>query len=288
MAWLKLDDQIFLNRKVAQCDTGAKMLYIVGLSYCANQLTDGFIPTGTLPLLAGMAGLDWQIAKQSADKLLEVCLWSATAKGWQIPDYLEYNPSREQVLHNQVVRSEAGKRGGVAKSQQNAKQNSGKSLPPSPSPSPDSEYVTSTDNERVGVSATPPLTKKPRTVEAGGQSDMFGAIAETCQLDAKLKAGQIAKQSKALLEAGYSPAQVRAFPVWWQSHDWRGKNGDVPTLAQLSEKIKQSTQTNGKDPAKKREPEPGRATWMTGTIDGAALFDAMDAADAAKEKGNVG
>lgn len=147
MAWLKLDDQIFLNRKVAQCDSDAKLLYIVGLTYCANQLTDGFIPEATLPLLAGMAGLDWQIAKQSAGKLLDVCLWSATQNGWQIPDYLEYNPSREQVIHNQQVRSEAGKRGGYAKNRQNtgklpsktqanAKQNSGKSLPPSPSPSP--------------------------------------------------------------------------------------------------------------------------------------------------------
>lgn len=51
---------------------------------------------------------------------------------------------------------------------------------------------------------------------------------------------------------------------------------------------KPSTSKNGTDPAKRREPEPGRATWMTGTIDGAALFDAMDAADAAKEKLNVG
>ena len=143
MAWLKLDDQIFLNRKVAQCDTSAKMLYIVGLSYCANQLTDGFIPEATLPLLAGMAGLDWQIAKQSASKLLDVCLWSATQNGWQIPDYLEYNPSREQVIHNAQVRADAGKAGGRAKASKlpskplaNGKQNPGKSLPPSPSPSP--------------------------------------------------------------------------------------------------------------------------------------------------------
>lgn len=147
MAWLKLDDQIFLNRKVAQCDANTKLLYIVGLSYCANQLTDGYIPETTLPLLAGMAGLDWQIAKQSAGKLLDVCLWIATQNGWQIPDYLDYNPSRDQVKHNQHVRSEAGKRGGYAKNKQNAgnlpsktqakpKQNSGKILPPPPSPSP--------------------------------------------------------------------------------------------------------------------------------------------------------
>jgi hypothetical protein len=79
---------------------------------------------------------------------------------------------------------------------------------------------------------------------------MFGAIADTCQLDAKLKTGQIAKQSKALLEAGYTPAQVRAFPAWWQTHDWRGQRGIVPTLAQLAELIKQSTMPNGRDPVK--------------------------------------
>lgn len=72
---------------------------------------------------------------------------------------------------------------------------------------------------------------------------------ETCQLDAKLKQGQIAKASKSLLEAGYTPEQVRAFAGWWQVHDWRGQRGNVPTLAQLAELIKQSTiPTNGTDP----------------------------------------
>jgi hypothetical protein len=96
--------------------------------------------------------------------------------------------------------------------------------------------------------------KPARVVTPGSQQDMFGAIADTCQLDAKLKTGQIAKQAKALLEAGYTPAQVRAFPAWWQSHDWRGQRGNVPTLAQLAELIKQSTTNkNGTDPGKKRE-----------------------------------
>ena len=136
MAWLKLDDQIFYNRKVARCDPETKLLYIVGLTYCANQLTDGEIPTDVLPLLAGMAGIDKQNAKQSAGKLLDVCLWVATPEGWQIPDYLEYNPSKEQVDHNRNVRSQSGRAGGQAKAKQNAKQNPSKSLPPSPSPSP--------------------------------------------------------------------------------------------------------------------------------------------------------
>ena len=120
----------------------------------------------------------------------------------------------------------------------------------------DTEEKRQEQEEEVSPTAAPP--KPPRTVTPGSQSDMFGAIADTCQLDAKLKAGQIAKQSKALLEAGYTPAQVRAFPVWWQMHDWRGQRGNVPTLAQLAELIKQSTtQANGSDPVK----VPQRGAW---------------------------
>jgi hypothetical protein len=121
----------------------------------------------------------------------------------------------------------------------------------------DSDEIRQDDKREVSAPTAPP-SKPPRTVTPGSQSDMFGAIADTCQLDAKLKAGQIAKQSKALLEAGYTPAQVRAFPVWWQLHDWRGQRGNVPTLAQLAELIKQSTtQTNGSDPVK----VPQRGAW---------------------------
>jgi hypothetical protein len=112
-----------------------------------------------------------------------------------------------------------------------------------------------TREEEIRVSPPVAAPAKPaRVVTPGSQQDMFGAIADTCQLDAKLKTGQIAKQAKALLEAGYTPAQVRSFPAWWQSHDWRGQRGNVPTLAQLAELIKQSTtNTNGTDPGKKRE-----------------------------------
>lgn len=159
MAWVALDDSIFYNRKVVQCDPGAKLLYVVGLVYCGHQLTDGFIAYEALPLLAGMAGTDLAIAKQNASKLVSIGLWDATADQWHVPDYLDYNPSKEQVLHKKAVRAAAGKMGGKAKASNrlaNAKQmleqKPSKTVPPSPSPSDDDDLRQAlTDMQVLGL-----------------------------------------------------------------------------------------------------------------------------------------
>lgn len=179
MPWVALDDQIFMNRKVARCDPGAKLLYIVGLVYCGNQLTDGYIPQETLPLLAGMAGTDLANAKQNASKLCSIGLWDAVDDAWHIPDYLDYNPSREEVEHKKAVRAEAGRLGGLAKAGKNvasakqfAKQDGSKSLPPSPTPSPTPKEETEAATPRAATAApssTPPSKRlrkeKPETPE---------------------------------------------------------------------------------------------------------------------------
>lgn len=140
MTWVALDDQIFSNKKVARCDAHAKLLYIAGLVYCGNQLTDGYIHQDTLPLLAGMIAIDIANAKQSASKLCSIGLWVATDDMWHVPDYLDYNPSKDEVLHKKAVRAAAGKAGGLANAKANAKakgkQNPNKIVPPTPSPSP--------------------------------------------------------------------------------------------------------------------------------------------------------
>ncbi len=136
MTWVALDDQIFTNKKVARCDAHAKLLYVAGLVYCGNQLTDGYIHQDTLPLLAGMIAIDIANAKQSASKLCSIGLWVAIDEMWHVPDYLDYNPSKDEVLHKKAVRAAAGKAGGIANAKAKAKQNASKIVPPTPSPSP--------------------------------------------------------------------------------------------------------------------------------------------------------
>lgn len=125
MAWAKLDDQFFYNKKIAQVDGPAKLLYIAGLVYVANQLSDGFIPAKAVKFIASTA--DVANCQDFARQLVDVCLWDIVEGGYIIHDYLAWNPSKEQVLHNREVRAEAGARGGQAKAA-NSKQNPSKLL----------------------------------------------------------------------------------------------------------------------------------------------------------------
>ena len=56
--------------------------------------------------------------RKLADKLVEVGLWIATDDGWEINDYLEFQPSRETVLKQREEKHEkkaaAGRMGGIA------------------------------------------------------------------------------------------------------------------------------------------------------------------------------
>lgn len=110
MAWAKLDDGFADHPKVIEAGPLASWLFVCGLTYCARQLTDGFIPAGQIRKLA-----DVDNAKELAQTLVSVGLWEECDGGYMIHDYLEYNPSRERVLATREVRAEVGSRGGKAK-----------------------------------------------------------------------------------------------------------------------------------------------------------------------------
>ena len=100
----------------------------------------------------------------------------------------------------------------------------------------------------VGANLSEPTPKQPKP-PASAQADMFGAICETCELDPKLKKGMIAKTAQTLLQAGYTPEQVRAFKEWWQSDAWRLEHTPVPSVAKLTDKLQQFKNMADKLPA---------------------------------------
>lgn len=120
MCWLKVDDEMWCNPKVVAVSNDAKLLWVWAMNYSANKLTDGVLKWPQVQMLAGCLGLtDW---KAVAAELVENGLFEVEDEDYVIHDYLEYNPSREQVLAQRTARSEAGRRGGQASAQAKAKQ----------------------------------------------------------------------------------------------------------------------------------------------------------------------
>ena len=107
MPWAKLDDNLHANDKMACVSLAATGLWTLALSWTAQQLKDGFVPTGILRRFAG-AALD-----ALAAELVSAGLWVASEGGYTFHDYLKYNPQANEVLpkleHISQVRRDAGR-----------------------------------------------------------------------------------------------------------------------------------------------------------------------------------
>jgi hypothetical protein len=123
MTWVKLDDEFYINPKVVAAGPLGISLYVCALSYCGKHLTDGFIPRRILPTLLNVEGVwdktypagseddsSWTL-RETAGVLVELGLWEVIDGGYQVHDYLTYNPTREQVEATREAKVEAGKLG---------------------------------------------------------------------------------------------------------------------------------------------------------------------------------
>jgi hypothetical protein len=104
MPWFKVDDQLATHPKVAHAGLAAMGLWVKAGSWCAQHLTDGFVPNGTLRILGAN--------KTHAAALVRVGLWIEVEGGYQFRDWLDYQPSRAHVQDVREKRRKAGRRGG--------------------------------------------------------------------------------------------------------------------------------------------------------------------------------
>lgn len=92
--YVQLSNGFYLNRKVRRLRRtmpSAVSAFVVMLSYCGDNLTDGFVDSDTAEFV-----LD--ITTQELDALQQVGLIEAVDGGYVIHDYLEHNRSRQQVI----------------------------------------------------------------------------------------------------------------------------------------------------------------------------------------------
>lgn len=103
-----LDTHWHDNPKILGLGLEGMGLHAWGISYCDDNLTDGFIPEAALP--QALPG-----CKQALRAVLKAGRWVTVAGGYEVHDYLAHNRSRAKVQaireHNRA-RKDAGKRNG--------------------------------------------------------------------------------------------------------------------------------------------------------------------------------
>lgn len=108
MPWVKLHDGFDENPKIDGLSDGAFRLYVTGLCYCARALSDGHITERRLFRLFPNGG-------RAADELVAAGLWHETDGGWQINDYLEFQPSKAEVEEKRKKYAERASRAAQAR-----------------------------------------------------------------------------------------------------------------------------------------------------------------------------
>jgi hypothetical protein len=90
--WFKVDDQLHAHRKARLARKAAMGVWVLAGSWCADNLTDGFVPASVLPLWGTRA---------DARALVDAGLWHPSEKdgerGWQFHDWHEFQPTAESV-----------------------------------------------------------------------------------------------------------------------------------------------------------------------------------------------
>lgn len=91
MPWFNVDDGFAVHHKTVKAGNAAVGLWVRAGSWCAQQLTDGFVPTHMVSVLGTPA---------QARKLVEAGLWMPTEGGFQFHEWSGQgrNPTRNEVL----------------------------------------------------------------------------------------------------------------------------------------------------------------------------------------------
>lgn len=106
MGWVRIEDKFPENVKVSALSSAAKWFHVEALCYASRNLTDGFVPAHIAKRLG------WS---KYAKSLVAAGVWEVVEGGWQIHDYLDYNPSKQEIEQKAKQKAEAGRKGGQQK-----------------------------------------------------------------------------------------------------------------------------------------------------------------------------
>ena len=180
MAWARIDDKFLDNPKVRKAGKEATYLYVSGLVYSSNQLTEGYISDEALGLGAYKGFIKNE--RTHAATLVECELWDRIEGGYQIHDYLEYNPTKEQIEEARAKKAVAGSKGAQARWQNDGKtiasaiatasKNDGKTM----APSCDTDGINPSHPIPILNPLKEPTNQSSSIAEKGDDDDLFRAF----------------------------------------------------------------------------------------------------------------
>jgi hypothetical protein len=97
MPWFRLEDTFHHHPKVMRAGNGPVGLWVRCGTWSAAYLTDGMVPAD----IAAMYGRTREI-----ETLVATRLWVEVDGGFLMPDYLDYNPSKADVVQRRKADAE--------------------------------------------------------------------------------------------------------------------------------------------------------------------------------------
>lgn len=168
MGWAKVDYGFFRNPKVVVVSKDARCLYIAGLCYCGENLTDGRIPASAVRILA--AEVEARNPKAIANELVRAGLWNSSNDAeFLINDYLEFNESSDK----RKAKQEEAKRRMQELRSQNVRANNERTnneVPPKLHQQEEEEEEEVNEKEEVTTPPSPPRGESGEGQSAGDDS----------------------------------------------------------------------------------------------------------------------
>lgn len=93
MAWAKLDDQFVEHPRIVGIGDRAFRLHVAAICLANRKLTDGHISSHDARILMATVKAN----RRHTDELVGHGVWETNGDGWQIRDYLQWNPTAESV-----------------------------------------------------------------------------------------------------------------------------------------------------------------------------------------------
>jgi hypothetical protein len=102
--WVKLDDRFPRNPKVRGLSDRAFRSYVEGLCHCGEQETNGQVDPASARAIA---------RPRAIAELVDAGLWLVDPEpkgGYWVKDYLDFNPSREEIQRQRTLANERKRR----------------------------------------------------------------------------------------------------------------------------------------------------------------------------------